>query len=193
MSNSLLIKTLSSLTVELKNGLSSYYLINGNVSIRLVNVKDVQNGKVDANSVESIKVKETEALVKNRLSAGDLLVTAKGQAFKAAVAGKELEGFVISANLIALTLNGEVDPEIVAAYLNSPSGQRALIAKAAGGSIKGLNAKTLLEVLVPVPTKEKQQALGRYLSLMNEYNEVVERERKLMNGIRDSIMREITG
>jgi restriction endonuclease S subunit len=193
LSNELPIKTLSSLTISLKNGLSSYYLNNGDVSIRLVNMKDVQNGKVNVDSVESIKVKETEALVKNRLSVGDLLVTAKGQVFKAAVAGKELEGFVISANLIALTLNGEVDSEIVAAYLNSPSGQRALVAKAAGGSIKGLNAKTLLEVPVPVPAKEKQQALRQYLSIVNEYNDIVERERKLMNGIRDSIMREIIG
>ena len=111
MSNELPIKTLSNITVGLKNGLSSYYLNNGDVSIRLVNMKDVQNGKVDAGSVESIKVKETEALVKNRLFEGDLPVTAKGLVFKAAVAGKELEGFMISANLIALTLNGEVNPE----------------------------------------------------------------------------------
>lgn len=193
MSNELPIKTLSNITVGLKNGLSSYYLNNGDTSIRLVNVKDIQNGKVNVDSVESIKVKETEALVKNRLNKGDLLVTAKGQVFKAAVAGKELEGYVISANLIALTLNDEINPEIVAAYLNSPSGQRELNAKAAGGSIKGLNAKTLLEVPVPVPAKAKQQALRQYLSLVNEYNDIVERERKLMNGIRDSIIREIIG
>ena len=81
----------------------------------------------------------------------------------------------------------------MAAYLNSPSGQRELNAKAAGGSIKGLNAKTLLEVPVPVPAMEKQQALRQYLSLVNEYNDIVERERKLINSIRDSIMREIIG
>ena len=193
LSNELPIKTLSNITFGLKNGLSSYYLNNGDVSIRLVNVKDIRNGKVNVNSVESIKVKETEALVKNRLAEGDLLVTVKGQVFKAAVALKEMEGFVISANLIALTLNDEVYPEIVAAYLNSPSGRRELNAKAAGGSIKGLNAKTLLEVPVPVPTMEKQQALRQYLSLVNEYNDIVEREWKLMDGIRDSIMREIIG
>lgn len=197
MNNALSIKlpknTLSELTAGIKNGLSSYYVNGGLVTTRLVNVKDVQDGKINADKVELVKVKETDALGRNRLEAGDLVITAKGQNFKAAVAGKDVEGFVISANLIALRLDDRVRPEVVAAYLNSPPGQREINARAAGGIIKGLNAKTLLEIPVPVLPLEKQEALIKYLTLVNDYNLTVDKERMLVNKIRDSIMQDIMG
>jgi type I restriction enzyme M protein len=185
--------TLYELTTVIKNGLSSYYINAGAVTTYLVNVKDIQNGRINADKVEVVKVKETEALDKNRLEKGDLVVTAKGQNFKAAVAMKDVEGYVISANLIALKLNGHVDPELVAAYLNNPLGQREINARAAGGIVKGLNCKGLLEIPIPVPPIEKQKVLVEYLRLINEYSEVLEKEQMLVDRIRNSIISDIMG
>jgi len=172
--------SLFDLTAVVRNGLSSYYVNAGTVTTYLVNVKDIRCGKIDSEHVETVNVRETDALDRNRLEAGDLVVTVKGQNFKAAVADKAVEGYVISANLIALKLNGRVNPELVAAYLNSPPGQREIHARAAGGIVKGLNSKGLLEIPVPVPPAEKQEQLVKYLKLINEYGDILEKEQALI-------------
>ena len=60
-------------------------------------------------------------------------------------------------------------PVIIAAYLNSPKGQRELLARAGGGGmVKGLNIKSLLEVPIPVPSQEEQETLSRFLTLAQE-------------------------
>lgn len=193
LSNKIPKLSLSELTAFVRNGLSSYYVNIGAVTIHLVNVKDIQGGKINAEKVEIVNVKETDALDRNRLEVGDLVVTAKGQNFKAAVADKTVEGYVISANLIALKLNDRVDPELVAAYLNAPAGQREINSRAAGGIVKGLNCKGLLEIPIPVPPVDKQDQLVNYLKLINEYSDVLEKEKVLIEKIRNSVISDIVG
>lgn len=100
---------------------------------------------------------------------------------------------MISANLIALTLSDQILPEIVAAYLNSPRGQRELEARAGGSAIKGLNTKSLLEVPIPVPPIEQQEALSRYISSAHEYEALIKKELELRNLITDEIIRRVMG
>jgi type I restriction enzyme M protein len=193
LSKEILNKTLSELTAQVKNGLSSYYVNTGDVTVYLVNVKNVQNGRIDASNVETVKVRATEAIDRNRLEKGDLVVTAKGQNFKAAVAENNVEGYAISSNLIALKLNSQVDPELVAAYLNSPLGQREINARAAGGIVRGLNSKALLEIPVPIPPIEKQKVLVECLRIINEYSEILDKEQTLVDKIRNSVISDIMG
>jgi restriction endonuclease S subunit len=185
--------TLGELARTVKRGLSSYYLHGDGVMVPLINIKDITNGKVNIETVEPVSVHETSLLEKSRISPGDLLVTIKGLSFKAAVADESVKNFAISANLIALTLSDKIVPEVVAAYLNSPAGQRILWARAGGATIRGLTTKTLLEVPIPVPPISEQSKLNRYLSLAREYNDILRKEQLARSRLNEAIITSIMG
>lgn len=174
----------------IKIGLSSYYLKkedNGGEEVPLVTVKDIRNGKVNSTTVECIKVRETDALEKARVSRGDLIMSTTGT-FKAAVADESIDGFAISANLNAITFSEGVIPEIVAAYLNSPAGQKELNKRAGGGSTVGLNKKQLMDVLVPMPTSEAQQDLHQFIMFAQEYSDLLSKEAEVWKNIIDAVI-----
>ena len=186
-------KKTKDITTTLKMGLSSYYLKGDDEVVKIINTKDLENGKINLDSINSVSVKKTPLLEKSRIEAGDLIVTTKGTSFKAAVADQSVANSVISANLIAIKLSNEVQPEIVAAYLNSSRGQRDLQALSSGSSIQGLNANSLLEIQVPIPPLPEQKWMVNYLSLATEYNSLLKRELELRDKLADTIITKIYG
>jgi len=186
-------KVLRELVTDIKRGLSSYYLQNSGENVSLINIRDVSNGTIHAETVGRVKIKETPALKKTRIAPGDIILTVKGSAFKAAVAGPDTQDFVISSNLIAFTLNDDVLPELVVAYLNSPEGQGQLLSRASGIAQRFINEKILLEVPIPVSPKGKQKQLAAYLMLTKEHDSLIARERELRKQITDSIIQNIMG
>lgn len=159
----------------------------------VINAKDIQGGKIDAESVDRVAVRKTDLLEKSRIAPGDVIITTKGLSFRAAVADESLAGFAISANLAAVTPSHEIKPEVLAAYLNSPAGQKELLLRAGMGTIRGLNLKSLAEVPIPVPSLELQETLGRYLTLAQEYDEILKKEQDLRSKLKDAIVGEVMG
>ncbi|WP_407357197.1 restriction endonuclease subunit S [Methanolobus sp. WCC5] len=190
MNNGLVKRSIGELSLVFKSGLSSYYLKNQGESekeVPLINFKDIYDGVIDASSVERVKVHETEALEKSRVSKGDLVLSTIGT-FKAAVADESADGFVISANITAITFSDSVIPAVVAAYLNSPAGQKELKKWASGGTTVGLNKTQLSNVLVPVPSLELQQDLQKFIALAQEYSTLLSKEAEIWNHIIDAVI-----
>ena len=193
MANLIAIKKLRDLITILKMGLSSYYLKGDDEVVKIINTKDLENGKINLDSINSVSVKKTPLLERSRIEPGDLIVTTKGTSFKAAVADHSVANYVISANLIAIKLSNEVQPEVVAAYLNSTMGQRNLQSLSSGSSIQGLNSNSLLEIQVPIPPRHEQKWMVNYLTLAREHNGLLKRELELRDKLADSIITKIYG
>jgi len=155
---------------SVERGLSTHYLSEDGVEVPLLKMKDIQDGSINTDSIARVKVRETPLLDKSKIRIGDVIITTRGTNFRAIVADKSTEDFVISASLAILRRyqSSEVDPEIVAAYLNSTTGQRELWKWATGAGIMGLNIKRLKEVLIPILDHESQKNLSYYLSLARE-------------------------
>ena len=181
-------KELKHLVKQIKRGLSSYYVQQIGNEVPFINIRDVSDGIIHVETVEHVKIKETGALEKSRIRPKDVILTAKGSAFKAAVASKEIKDYVISANIVAFTLTNEVLPELVVAYLNSTAGQKELHARSAGIAQKALNMRSLMELKIPVPPMHKQKVLAEYLSLSNEYDIFMQREQELRKKIKNKII-----
>ncbi len=176
-----------------KKGLSSYYLNGRDLEVPLINIKDIQEGAINAKAIDYVSVHKTDILEESRISPGDIIISIRGSSFKIAVADETISNFVISSNLVALTLSNEIRPEFLAAYLESPAGQSQLQAFAGGGTTKGLSLKALLEVEIPVPPLEQQEVLNQYLKLAKKYNKVVREELNLRDKIKDSILMKYWG
>lgn len=179
---------LRDLTRTVKRGLSSYYLQGDDATVSMINIKDIANGRIDTDTVDSVSVRETPLLEHSRIEPGDVIVAIRGFNFKAAVADESVRNFVISANLIALTFTDEVQPELIAAYFNSPLGQNMIRAKASGATIKGLNSRTLLDILIPLPSFSEQETLSRYLTLAREYDDTLRKELELRQKLTDAVV-----
>ena len=133
--------SLGSITTSVKRGLSSSYLKDGDTEVRLIKAKDItENGLLNTDTVDMQTVKKTAALEKAQLQKNDVLITLKGNSFKIALVPELAQDFVVSANIIALTIDGKkIRPEIVAWYLKSPSGMHQIQKCAAGSALPSLN------------------------------------------------------
>jgi restriction endonuclease S subunit len=192
-SKPILKKTLKTISLKIKRGLSSYYNTTEGTTVNLINIRDIQQNRVVLDTVESVSVKETSALENSTIEENDLILTIKGNTFKSAVADKSVKGFVISANLIAFTLDKEINPHIVSAYLNSAIGQKELQSRAGGAVQKALNMKSLLDLEIPILPLNKQQVFSKYLSLSQEYDELLVKEQELRRKINSAIVQTYMG
>ena len=186
-------KELKHFVKQIKRGLSSYYIQPIGNEVPFINIRDVSGGLIHSETVETVKIKETAALEKSRLEPKDIILTAKGSAFKAAVASKDTKGYIISANLIAFTLNDEILPELVVAFLNSPTGQNELHARSAGIAQKALNIRSVLEIKIPVPNINQQRKIADYLSSHQEYLMFTKKEAELREKIKNKIIAQYMG
>lgn len=179
---------LGDLTRTVKRGLSSYYLQGDDTTVSMINIKDMANGRIITETVDRVSVRKTPLLERSRIEPGDVIMAIRGFNFKVAVADDSVKDFVISANLLALTLSDKVQPELIAAYFNSPIGQNMLQSMASGATIKGLNLKTLLDLTIPLPPLSEQANLSHYLTLAREYDDLLRKELNLRQKLSNTIV-----
>ena len=179
---------LGDLTRTVKRGLSSYYLQGDDTTVSMINIKDMANGRIITETVDRVSVRKTPLLERSRIEPGDVIMAIRGFNFKVAVADDSVKDFVISANLLALTLSDKVQPELIAAYFNSPIGQNMLQSMASGATIKGLNLKTLLDLTIPLPPLSEQANLSHYLTLAREYDDLLRKELNLRQKLSNTMV-----
>ena len=116
--------SLGSITTSVKRGLSSSYLKDGDTDVRLIKAKDItENGLLNTDTVDMQTVKKTAALDKAQLQKNDVLITLKGNSFKIALVPELARDFVVSANIIALTIDGKkFDPRLLRGILSHHPG-----------------------------------------------------------------------
>ncbi len=158
------------------------------IEVPFIGVKAVQEGYVDTENVDWVKIHDKDAIKKATVNTGDLILTLRGSYIKAAVADNSVDGYAISANLIALTLTKKIKPEIVAAYLNGPVGQRELNKRAGGTVMFSLTLGSLKKVPIPVKSIEEQEVLLRFIKLSSEYRMNLVRELELWDNMRESFI-----
>ena len=178
-------------------GLSSYYMKPGEgdptIDILLISIGDIVDATINIETVKKVTIKKTGKLGSDTILPGDVVLTLRdqpshAQPFRAAVAGKEIAGAALSANLVGLRCSNQIRPEILAAWLNSSAGQRALAPKAGVSTLISLPLKDLLQIEIAVPSLEQQEILSKYLALAAEYTRLLKEEQKLLGSVIDSMM-----
>lgn len=173
-------------------GVSSYYLKpdegDPTIMIPLINLGDLVDGTINTETVKITTVRKTGKLENDTVLVGDVILTLRGPPFRAAVADDDVVGAALSANLVGLRCSEQIMPEILAAWLNSSAGQRALLLRAGGSTLMGISLNELLQIGVPVPPIAQQDLLSRYLALTTEHTRILKKEQALQDSIVDSMM-----
>jgi len=158
------------------------------IDIPLINMGDIGDGVINTRTVKKVTVRKTGKLENDTILPGDVILTLRAQPFRAVIAGEDVAGAALSANLVGLRCSDRIKPEILATWFNSSAGQRVLAPRAGISTLVGISLKELLQVEVPVPSHEKQDLLSRYLALAVEHTRILKEEQKLLNSIADSMM-----
>jgi len=185
-------KPLKALLRTKVTGISSYYLKtkegDPTIEIPLINLGDLVDGTINTETVKTTRVRNTGKLETDTVRKGDVVLTLRGPPFRAAVADDNSAGAALSANLVGLRCSDQMRPEILAAWFNSSTGQRAFIPRAGGSTLMGISLNELLQIEVPVPSMEQQNLLSRYLALKNEHTRILKKEQALLDSIVNSMM-----
>ncbi len=182
---------LGEISHEIKRGISSYYVGNGGTKEHFVSIKDIQNGIIDMNLVESVDIKATNSTEKSQLEAGDLVLAVKGSNYRSGFVDDKSAGSYISSNLIAIKLKSEYNPKLVLEYLNSSFGQKELKSMASGDFQKSLSIKAILNIEIPIFPKEKKNALIKFFELNNRLIQLNSQELELRSKLNNEIIGEV--
>lgn len=143
---------------------------SGKSSERLVGTRDLQDGSVVIDLAEIIQVEDPRKVADYRVQAGDVLLTIRGAAPRAAVCDAETAGCLAGANLVVIRLHPDapIGPNLLLSLLESPAGQMALKSMSQGTSTLGIRPKMLVGLPISVPSAETAAKLEQLCLFLRE-------------------------
>lgn len=130
----------------------------------LLNIKDIENGKINYDETSKITNKRFEWIGKYDIKPNDIIITAKGSSIKFAIVDDEYKQSFISGNLAIIRVNGErYNPYVLYEFLQSKVGSKMLEGIQTGTTVKILNPSKLEKLEIPAFD----------INLMNEIGEKI--------------------
>lgn len=105
----------------------------------------------------------------------DVVVTTRGTDIRAAVITKSHDGAIAGANLAIVRLEGGLLPSLLVVFLRRPQTQEALLQTTAGASTPGFPLRSLDELRVRVPPKQRQLTMAQMIEATQGYREAITR------------------
>ena len=121
----------------------------------------------------------------NFLQGGDVLLSVRGD-FKAETFYLKQKSVAASSIIVIRPKNG-INPEYLALYLNSISGQNSLKNISTGAAIKTITISELINLAVPIPPNDIQQRLVLFMQNINQQQELIKKKMKLLDDILNNV------
>lgn len=140
---------------------------------RFLRITDIQNGKVDWETVPGCRISSREQ-EENSLTSGDIVFARTGGTTGKSFLIKNPPRAVFASYLIRLRLKKEVNAEYIYAFFQSDSYWQQIRLSARGGAQPNVNATLLSALQLPLPPLPEQQ---RIAAILTEQMAAVERAR----------------
>jgi len=141
--------------------------------IDILNISNIQDGEIDSRDMDTLD----EDIRKNQrylLEEGDVLLSCRGTAIKAAVFRAQERPVIASANLIVIRAKQRVLGGFIKLFLESPTGQAMTSSFQRGTTILNFNFSDVMEMEIPLPPMEVQQQLvSRYKDEQQVYQKTI--------------------
>lgn len=130
----------------------------------LINVKDIQNGKILFDTAERVDAGWFDRKQKFGVQEDDILIVSKGTAIKMAIAENVPRETYISGNITRIRIVAKkYNPYVLYEYLNSDKGRLALEGIQSGTTIRILNNANLGQLSLPFYPNELMNKVGNEL------------------------------
>lgn len=137
---------------------------------RVIQPKNIAGGDFS----DVVQVKAGSVPVSHLLTDGDVLVTNRGTVRAYVFRGHAPTITTNTVFVISIVDKGALLPEYLALYINSEYGQRQIKTKQSGMTVMAMMASEIADLLIPIPSKDQQQALVKL-------NEAVTRSADMMS------------
>lgn len=145
--------------VQLYNGFDDRQTVEfGSPYLKVANIRPYEINPTEGQCIDS------DVPERVKLKAGDILLTRKGTFGVAARATEACEGYTICSEIFKLRFSSNVQPEYMEAVLNSSICQRQFDRIKIGAIMGSLTQDVVLQVQIPLPAMEKQQAVAEQIS-----------------------------
>lgn len=166
---------LSKLTVGVVIKPASYYVSEGVIALRSLNIRP---NKIQLdNLVFFSKSANDNELSKSILKEGDVVFVRTGMTGTAAIIPKELDGCNCIDLIVTRPKSGVINPQYLVFFFNSDIGKRIVSAKEVGGIQKHFNIGALRKLEIPVPPIE----------LQTQFSQIVEKTEALKTQYQQSL------
>lgn len=147
---------------------------NPNGSFGMVNISNILNYSIDYNSLEHFNDQE-DAIISYFLKTGDLLLPARGTAFRTAVFEEQAYPCIASTNLIVIRPKQNVlSGTYLKLFLDSEIGKKLLRWTQQGASLINIRYRDLENIEIPYLPYEKQiEIANKYKKNLTEYQKTV--------------------
>lgn len=119
----------------------------GQKGYKVIQLKDVEDGKIDLESVEVIPVKNADRYM---VESGDIIIASRGTAYKVAIVPDHNEPLVLSNMFIRIRIKDKAyKPEYIKVFLDSPVGVALIEGMKKGGTVKALTTRDIEDIEFP--------------------------------------------
>lgn len=139
---------------------------------KIINLSDVNDGKLDIDSLKKYTLKNNARTEAYKVKAGDILISNRGVNIKVCTVPEHEGEILLSQNFIGVRLKTDDNAEYIKYFLESPLGQFLLSDIQAGTNIPTINQKDLRNVPVVLTEIEKQnEIVENYKTVQKELEE----------------------
>ena len=177
-------KTLQDYIISIVNGTDSrQYVQEGIPYLKVTNIKTTGLSR------HNLQFLPYDTPYKNKLQKGDLLVTRKGTFGVATIVTDEMEDMLISSEIFHIRLNGNINPYILAYYINTDVIQKELIRQSIGAIMGSLTQEVLLSL--PIPDEFDHKIADIMDHAYAEKQRLESEAKELLNSIDSYVMNEL--
>ncbi len=126
--------------------------------ILVLNIANIENGRIDYSSLDSIEEDERKSR-RYQLQDDDVVISSRGTVLKTAVFTKQAKPVIASANLLVIRPGDKILGPYIYIFLESPVGRALLASFQRGTTLMNLNHTDLMELEIPLPEMAEQQEL----------------------------------
>lgn len=151
----------------------------GQKEYKVIQLKDVEDGKIDLDSIEVIPVKNADRYM---VESGDIIIASRGTAYKVAIVPDHNEPLVLSNMFIRIRITDKAyKPEYIKVFLDSPVGVALIEGMKKGGTVKALTTRDIEDIEFPdIDLNEQEKIIQivkvaeqKYMELLQQANEVL--------------------
>lgn len=186
------IRQLSDLATSIEYGVTASASAKDN-GTKFLRITDIQDGSVDWQTVPFCEAAPTK-LGSARLLDGDIVFARTG-----ATTGKSFlirsppNGAVFASYLIRVRPSASVDPAYLAHFFQSKAYWSQIQRKTQGAAQGGVNATSLSEIEIPLPSLDEQRRIAAILDKADALRRKRKRAIELLSGLSESIFWEMFG
>lgn len=152
----------------------------GNIAI--LNISNIENGEINYSHMDTIEEEERK-IKRYELIDGDVVLSCRGTAIKAAVFRDQAKTIIASANVIVIRPTDKIFGEYIKIFLESPIGMAMIKSFQRGTTVMNINHSDIMEMEIPIiPLREQQEMINEYKAEFNRYKGTIgEAERRWEN------------